>query len=176
MKKQDYISAINSTYTNYIKSAKIISYDDTNDVYVTSLLKEFWEFDKISQRDHNGVRSVDTVIINNDLFLIEFKNTRSLKSANIRQKYFDTFIVLLESYYKMLSSKIHIDTFLQSFDSVNVIVVNSQYRPSHSATLDEYRRRYEILFPKIKNLIFDAMDPEDFTNRFSEFDYATHCY
>lgn len=99
------------------------SWDDAKDSYLLDSSKGAFDFDKISEEVSKNIlrckkpKSVDCLYIDNDnLFLVEFKNSTKNKWDDIKMKVQDT-ILLLNYLYNFSNSE---------FKSIQVIIVTAK--------------------------------------------------
>lgn len=96
-----------SEYIQYFKPISECSEDDSNKIALIDCEEpKMFHFDKISgqvmkeQYKCNETRSIDSIYFKDGrLFLIEFKNTKKIKTDQIKMKFHDSMLILHDHFY-----------------------------------------------------------------------------
>lgn len=180
MNQNQYVSDIIAL--GFIKSIKDISVDNSdlsNPKYVSNLLCDFIDFEKvINHFSLSYLSNIDTLIWNNVLYLIEFKhknNPNQLPSSkDIRLKFYESLTCIVKSYnLLLLQPQTYNDLFVCCSQIVYLVVTNSNFSVGDTSRMQNVFASYKEMNPSIKNLTFKYIKGIDFDTQFRAFDVTT---
>lgn len=109
-------------------------------------IKDFTCF-KFNALDTDKISSVDTVFLNNNLYLIEFK-TDVASFRNLRLKFSESLIILIKSLNEVNNDKDDINSIVNSFGNITYVVVKHNFVQKDRELLKKLQYYYKSILPK----------------------------
>ena len=184
MDKNAYLQEIINVlgFVDVVKDISKTTNNPSNTEYISNLMKDFIDFDKVKTNFCAYMSSVDTIIVNDDLFLIEFKRkdiSRMKRQAlqeflrPVKLKMIESLLVIIES-YKNSVTDINLYDLLNSFNEVKMRLVLKQrsINPNNRTRL----RNYGIELGRIlgtNNIDFLLVTGNEFDSQMTNFNLHT---